>query len=301
MAWWQLSVQCTAAELEQTETVLLELGALSINIGDAKDEPLYEPLPGHTPVWQDSIVTGMFDSSLHPEQLYQSLSERLPEHLLSSLHQSELEDQDWLQAYRDHYFPIQCADKLWIVPSWHQAPDPAALNIILDPGLAFGTGGHPTTALCLAWLAENDVENKSVIDYGCGSGILAIAACKLGATKVLGVDIDPQALDASRENARRNNIGEDQFQLSLPVSMDRSKIDLLIANILSGPLVELAESLAKLVRPGGKILLSGILQQQENEIQSAYQPYFNIDPVLTKEDWIRVTGTRKNDHENTSR
>ncbi|MDH5353384.1 MAG: 50S ribosomal protein L11 methyltransferase [Gammaproteobacteria bacterium] len=301
MAWWQLSIQCSAAELEQTESVLLELGALSINISDAKDEPIYEPLPGHTPVWQNSIVTGMFDSQLHPEQLYQSLSERLPEHLLGSLRQNQLEDQDWVQAYRDHYFPIQCADRLWIVPSWHQAPDPAAINIILDPGLAFGTGGHPTTALCLAWLAENAIQNQSVIDYGCGSGILAIAACKLGATTVLGVDIDPQALDASRENARRNQITTEQFQLSLPDSMDRSTVDLLIANILSGPLVELAESLAALVKPGGKILLSGILQQQANEIQSAYQVYFNIEPVLAKENWIRVTGTRKNDQENTSR
>lgn len=295
MAWWQLSIQCTATELEQTETVLLELGALSINIGDAKDEAIYEPQPGHTPVWQHSIVTGMFDSSLHPEQLYQSLSERLPEHLLASLRQSQLEDQDWVQIYRDHYFPIQCADRLWIVPSWHQAPDPEATNIILDPGLAFGTGGHPTTALCLVWLAENNIQNQSIIDYGCGSGILAIAACKLGAEKVLGVDIDPQALDASRENARRNQIGAEQFQLSLPEPMDRSKVDLLIANILSGPLVELAESLGKLVKPGGKILLSGILQQQQNEIQLTYQPYFNIDPVLSKEGWIRVTGTRRND------
>ena len=293
MAWWQLSIQCKAAELEQVEDLLLEFGALSISLADAKDEPLYEPLPGHTPVWQDSIVTGMFDSSHHPEQLHQSLSERLPEHLLSSLRQSQLEDQDWLQAYRDHYHPIQCADKLWIVPSWHQAPDPSAVNIILDPGLAFGTGGHPTTALCLAWLAENNIKSLSVIDYGCGSGILAIAACKLGANQVLGTDIDPQALDASRQNAQRNNITPEQFPLYLPGQMDKTSVDLLIANILSGPLVQLSDTLASLVKPGGKILLSGILSLQADAIQLAYQPFFELDPISAKEDWISVSGTRK--------
>jgi ribosomal protein L11 methyltransferase len=293
MAWWQLSIQCKAAELEQTEAVLLELGALSINLADAKDEPLYEPLPGYTPVWQDSIVTGMFDCNCAPEQLYDELSRRLPGHLVGSIRQSQLEDQDWVQAYRDHYYPIQCGENLWIVPSWHEAPDPQAVNIKLDPGLAFGTGGHPTTALCLAWIAENNIEDKTVIDYGCGSGILAIAAYKLGAQKVLGVDIDPQAVEASRRNAERNAIGPANFELSLPANMDRARVDLLIANILSGPLVELAPSLAELVKPGGKILLSGILREQENEIQLAYQPFFELKPVCAKEDWIRVTGTRK--------
>jgi len=295
MAWWQLSVQCTAAELEQTENLLLDLGALSITLADARDQPLYEPLPGNTPVWDESTVTGMFETTKTPEQLYQQLTSSLPEHLVASVRQSVLEDQDWVQAYREHYYPIQCGEKLWIVPSWHSAPDPGAVNIELDPGLAFGTGGHPTTALCLAWLAENDIQDQTVLDYGCGSGILAIAACKLGAQKVIGVDIDPQALEASRQNASRNQIEADQFPVFLPAKMPDDKVDLLIANILSGPLVELSNRLATLVKPGGRILLSGILRQQENAIQSAYQPYFNLDPVCAKEDWIRVTGTRRND------
>ncbi len=293
MAWWQLSIQCKASELEQLEDLLFELGALSINLADARDEPIYEPLPGHTPVWQDSIVTGMFDSRQNPEQLQQSISERLPTHLLSSLRQSQLEDQDWVQAYRDHYFPIQCAENLWIVPSWHQAPNPAATNIILDPGLAFGTGGHPTTALCLAWLADNNMTGQTVIDYGCGSGILAIAACKLGARQVTGIDIDPQALDASRQNAERNKIPVEQFALYLPTQLESHGVDLLIANILSGTLIHLSNILAELVKPGGKILLSGILCKQVDELQSAYQTFFKLDPVSTKEDWVRVTGTRK--------
>ncbi len=293
MAWWQLSIQCKATELNQIEDILFELGALSINLADARDEPIYEPLPGHTPVWQESIVTGLFDSSCNPETLYHQLIERLPENLASSVRQNQLEDQDWVQAYRDHYFPVQCADKLWVVPSWHEAPDPNAVNICLDPGLAFGTGGHPTTSLCLSWLANNDIKNMLVIDYGCGSGILAIAACKLGARSVTGVDIDPQALEASRQNAERNNIPVEQFPLYLPARLESPKADLLIANILSGPLVQLSNKLANLVKAGGKILLSGILCHQADEIQLAYQPFFELDPVCVKEDWIRVTGIRK--------
>ncbi len=293
MTWWQLSVQCKAAELEQIEDLLFELGALSINLADARDEPLYEPLPGHTPVWQESVVTGMFDSSCDPEALYHRLIEKLPENITGSVTQNRLEDQDWVLSYRDHYFPIQCADKLWIVPGWHDAPDPDAVNICLDPGLAFGTGGHPTTSLCLSWLANNDVKNQVIIDYGCGSGILAIAACKLGASIVTGIDIDPQALEASRQNAERNDIAAEQLPLSLPAQFEPTQVDLLMANILSEPLIQLSEIFAGLVKPGGKILLSGILSHQEDEIQSAYQLFFELDPATANEDWIRVTGTRK--------
>ncbi|MCP4493833.1 MAG: 50S ribosomal protein L11 methyltransferase [Gammaproteobacteria bacterium] len=295
MAWWRISIQCCANELGLVETQLIELGAVSINIADAGDEPIYEPLPGNTPVWSESIISGLFDFSALPEQLHQKLANHLPHHLLKNIRQELLEDQDWVQAYHEHYFPIRCGDKLWVVPSWHKAPDPTAINIELDPGLAFGTGGHPTTALCLAWIVDQALESKTVIDYGCGSGILAIAASKLGASQVLGVDIDPQALDASKQNAERNLIPASKLILSLPQSMDRTPVDLLIANILSGSLVELATSLSELVKPGGNILLSGILQQQANDIQSAYQTFFDLDPVCAKEDWIRVTGTRRNE------
>ena len=292
-AWYQFSVQCEAAELEQVEQLLLELGALSISLADAGDEPLYEPLPGYTPVWQNSIITGLFDSRQHPKQLYQGLSQRLPGHLLSSLRQSSLQDQDWLQAYRHHYHPIQCSDKLWIVPDWYQPPDPSAINIILNPGLAFGTGSHPTTALCLIWLAENAIQNQTMIDYGCGSGILAIAACKLGIKRVIGVDIDPQALTASRQNAVRNKIPAAQFELHTPARLKSIQVDLLIANILSGPLLELAATLARRIKPDGKIVLCGILCSQVAEIQSAYQPFFALDSLVTRENWARVTGTRR--------
>ncbi|MFB3059101.1 MAG: 50S ribosomal protein L11 methyltransferase, partial [Gammaproteobacteria bacterium] len=188
MAWWQISVQCDDDELEQTEAHLLSLGAVSITLCDAQDKPIYEPLPGNTPVWQHSIMTGLFEQGQQIEDLYNNLLELLPDHQAASVDRSTLEDQDWERVHLQHFKPIRCADNLWIVPSWLQPPDPAAINIQLDPGLAFGTGSHPTTALCLAWMAHNNFNNQSVIDYGCGSGILSIAACKLGAKQVFGVD-----------------------------------------------------------------------------------------------------------------
>jgi ribosomal protein L11 methyltransferase len=293
MAWWQLSVQSSATELEQTENSLLELGAVAITLSDAKDEPLYEPLPGDTPIWQHSIVTGLFTQKQSLEALYDDLIRRLPEHQIQTAKKTVVDDQDWSRVHLQYFKPIQCAEKLWVVPSWHEAPDPSAVNIQLDPGLAFGTGGHATTALCLSWLGQHDIQKKSVIDYGCGSGILAIAAYKLGACELHSVDIDPQALDASRENARRNDIDPTLLNISLPEDFESEPVDLLIANILSGPLVEFAPKFSELVKPGGQILLSGILETQANDIKQAYLPYFELDPICLKEDWIRVSGTRR--------
>ena len=295
MAWWQLSVQCRADELEATEDSLLALGAVSITLSDAQDEPIYEPLPGDTPVWQDSIITGMFDAKQELEDLYDHLLKLLPDHQVATARMTILEEQDWERVHLQHFNPIQCADNLWVVPSWLEPPDPAAINIRLDPGLAFGTGSHPTTALCLDWMAHEDLNHQSVIDYGCGSGILSIAAAKLGAKQVFGVDIDPQAVDASLENSRRNGIKPDLLHISLSSKLDIDKVDLLIANILSGPLVVLAPKFADMIKPGGKILLSGILKTQVNDIKCAYQSWFDLDPESIREDWVRVTGTRKNE------
>ena len=295
MAWWQLSVLCDADELEQTEDSLLALGAVSITLCDAEDESIYEPLPGNTPVWQHSIMTGMFDQSQQLEGLYDQLAELLPDHQVATARKSILEEQDWERVHLQHFKPIRCAKNLWIVPSWLEPPDPTAINIRLDPGLAFGTGSHPTTALCLAWMADKNFNNQSIIDYGCGSGILSIAACKLGANRVLAIDIVPQAVAASQENGRRNNIDPGLLKITLPSDLDIEKADLLIANILSGPLVELAQKFAQMIKPEGKILLSGILKTQLNDIKCAYQPWFDLDPESIREDWIRVTGTRNNE------
>jgi ribosomal protein L11 methyltransferase len=292
MTWRQLSLSCQASELSQVEDLMLELGALSISLRDAGDEPIYEPLPGDNPVWQDSIVTATFSEDCDHESLAQLLAARLPRHLANTVTRDSFHDQDWIQAYRQHFQPLQVAPELWIVPSWLEPPDPDATNIRLDPGLAFGTGSHPTTALCLAWLAAQDLENLSVIDFGCGSGILAIAAIKLGARQVLAFDIDEQALSACRSNMKVNTVGAEQIQVSLPASIDTGAVDLLVANILAAPLIDLARKFAGLVKPGGKILLSGILLSQLNDIQSAYSNYFELDPAARRDDWICISGSR---------
>ena len=255
MAWWQISIQCTDDELGQTEDVLLSLGAICITMCDAQDSPIYEPPPGESPVWPHMTMTGMFQQDRQGEELYEKLLELLPDHQSATVHKSVLEDQNWERVHLQQFKPIRCAHKLWIVPSWLQPPDPEAIIIRLDPGLAFGTGSHPTTALCLAWMADKNFNNQSVIDYGCGSGILSIAACKLGAYRVFGVDIDQQAVDVSLENSRKNGINQGLLRVSLVSDLKVDKVDLLIANILSGPLVELAPKFADMIKPGGKILL----------------------------------------------
>ena len=292
MAWWQFSLNCQASELEQVENLMMELGAVSISLSDAGDEPIYEPLPGDNPVWQESIVAATFDGASDHKFLYQQLTSQLPDHLARGVRLKTLQDQDWDQAYKQHFHPLQCAPDLWIVPSWSEPPDPAATIIQLDPGLAFGTGNHPTTALCLAWLGTSDIDGRRVIDFGCGSGILAIAAIKLGARQVIAVDIDAQALTACHSNMEVNGINSEQIQVMLPEALDESTVDLLIANILAGPLLRLAPRFAGLVEPGGQILLSGILKTQLEDIQLAYQPYFNLDPASLREDWVCISGNR---------
>lgn len=192
----------------------------------------------------------------------------------------------------EHFQPMQFGRRLWIVPSWHAAPEPDAVNLLLDPGLAFGTGTHPTTALCLEWLDAQQLQDLDVIDFGCGSGILAIAALLLGARKVCGTDIDIQALEASRDNAQRNQIVDERFSLYLPDQMPQEPADILVANILAGPLVSLASQLTSLVKPGGLIALSGILAEQTEDILAAYKDNFALDPVAERDGWIRVSGRR---------
>jgi ribosomal protein L11 methyltransferase len=295
MTWQQLNLTCPSADLEQVETLLMELGALSISLGDAGDEPIYEPLPGDSPVWHESIVSATFGEDSDVEHLAQMLMARLPATLAQTLTRGSFQDRDWQQAYRQHFKPLQCASNLWIVPSWLEPPDPGATNLRLDPGLAFGTGSHPTTALCLAWLAQQDLRGLELIDYGCGSGILAIAGILLGAHHVLAVDIDEQALSACRSNMAMNSIPQQRIRVCQPQAAGSTSADLLMANILAGPLVDLAPRLAGMVRPGGKILLSGILNSQLNEIQSAYDTFFAMDPAREREEWVCVGGSRRSE------
>ena len=292
MTWRQLSLTCQAAQLDEIEDLMMELGALSISLADAHDEPIYEPLPGDNPIWRESVLSATFDEDSDPEELGQRLLARLPPHLASTVTHGSFQDRDWQQAYRQHFKPLQCAPKLWIVPTWSNPPDPDATIVRLDPGLAFGTGSHPTTALCLAWLAEQDLQNLKLIDYGCGSGILAIAAIKLGADHVLAVDIDEQALTACKSNMEVNAVTNGQIEVCLPAAAAETAVDLLMANILAGPLVDLASQFAKLVNPGGKIVLSGILVSQLNDIQSAYSEFFALEPARQSGDWACIGGRR---------
>ena len=293
MSWWQFSLDCPASDLESVEDLMQTLGAVSISIRDAVDQqPIYEPPPGSQPVWQSSVLTATFDAHGDPDILQQRIADGLPAGLAASLHRGSLREQDWEQAYRQHFHPLECAPGLWIVPSWLEPPEPRATVIRLDPGLAFGTGSHPTTALCLAWLAARDLNGLEVIDYGCGSGILAIAAALRGAGTVIAVDIDAQAITACKANLERNGIAADRVLVGQVETTPLVAADLLIANILAGPLVELAPRFAALLRPGGEILLSGILQSQLEAIITAYAPCFELEPATRREDWVCISGRK---------
>lgn len=297
MPWIQLQIPADPDNADQLEDLLMEIGADAVSMEDAADQPLYEPDPGTTPLWSQTTVTGLFQSDRDIDQLcadvrdawHQATQQTLPE-----IDVTLVEDKDWERAWMDDFEPLKFGERLWIVPSWHDAPDPDAANLMLDPGLAFGTGTHPTTALCLEWLDGQDMQNRQVTDYGCGSGILGLAALLLGADHVVGVDTDPQALDASRENARRNGVADDRLSLYLPENEPNAQVDVMLANILAQPLIGLAPHLATLTKPGGDLVLSGILSHQAREVMAAYEPWFIMDEPEQREEWIRLTGRRHN-------
>lgn len=292
MPWIQMRLAITPEQADTLEDLLLSLGAVSVTFMDAADEPIFEPDLGTTPLWTQTHLLALFEADTDSQSVLQQLEQLWPG-TLPEIQVERIEDQDWERSWMDNFQPMRFGERLWIVPSWHQAPDPAAVNLLLDPGLAFGTGTHPTTALCLEWLDQATVKGAEVIDFGCGSGILAIAALLLGARHAVGTDIDPQAIEASRDNARRNGIADEHFDLYLPEAMPSTQADVLLANILAGPLVTLAPQLGTLVRAGGHLVLSGILAEQTDDILAAYKPYFLLDPVATRDGWIRISGIRR--------
>ncbi|NWN90006.1 50S ribosomal protein L11 methyltransferase [Marinobacter adhaerens] len=296
MPWIQLKIPADPDTADQLEDLLMDMGADAVSMEDAADQPIYEPDPGTTPLWGDTSVTGMFQSDQDIDQLCSDVRNAWHQQTQQALPEIEVvlvEDKDWERAWMDDFHPLQFGERLWIVPSWHEAPDPDAANLMLDPGLAFGTGTHPTTALCLEWLDGQDVHGKQVTDYGCGSGILGLAALLLGANHVVGVDTDPQALEASRENARRNGVSDTRLDLYLPENEPDTRADVMLANILAQPLIELAPHLASLTNPGGDLVLSGILSYQAREVMTAYEPWFIMDEPEHREEWIRLTGRRR--------
>jgi len=292
MPWLRLTLRSGTENADMISDVLEQAGAQAVTMIDAEDQPLFEPLPGETPLWANLEITGLFDADIDTETLTQQLSSQLPSNIMASKRLEPLEDKDWSRVWMDDYHPMQFGKNIWIVPSWCEPPEPKAVNILLDPGLAFGTGTHPTTSLCLQWLDEQSLTNKHVLDYGCGSGILAIAAAKLGAEKVTAIDIDPQALLATQNNAERNQV-KPLISTHLPMALTDSSYDMLLANILAGPLAELADMLCAALRPGGTLVLSGILADQADKVADAYRRHCDIGEAVQQGDWIRLSGVKR--------
>ena len=299
MAWLELSLTLHANQQERVELALEDLGALSITLRDADaDTPderaIFEPGVGELPLWNEIVLNALFDGAADRSGLVHALHELVPELAPDRIAFRDIEDQDWTRAWMDQFQPMPFGQRLWIYPSTVAAGTGDADKIIvhLDPGLAFGTGTHPTTALCLEWLDATDINGKTVIDFGCGSGVLAVAALKLGAARAVGVDNDPQAIVSSRINAERNGVAAG-LDLCLPEDFSPRREDILIANILAGPLGDLALLFADCVKPGGLLALSGILQGQETELLARYAAWFDRLEVATREDWVRITGVRR--------
>jgi ribosomal protein L11 methyltransferase len=291
MAWVQIRINATKQNAELISDELMELGCPSVTFVDAKDTPIYEPKLGEVTLWADTTVIGLFDAAVDLTSITEHLA-NLPIFSDQFVYKIEqLEDKDWEREWMDNFYPIQFGERLWICPSWRDIPDPNAVNVLLDPGLAFGTGTHNTTALCLRWLDGLDLTGKTVVDFGCGSGILGIAALKLGAERVIGIDIDPQALAASKDNAERNGVA-DQLEVYLPEDQPEFKADILLANILAQPLRELHQVILGLLKSGGQFALSGILEEQVASVEAIYTQFATLDTSQKDGEWMRVSGQK---------
>lgn len=293
--WLQLICQTTKKHHQAIEDAMEDSGALSITWQDAKDTPVLEPLPGEQLLWNDMIITALFDSDTDLSVLSDTLHNNQSAWDIQEFHIETLEDQDWERVWMKDFHPIQFGEKLWIYPSNYEIPNdnPDGHTFIhLDPGLAFGTGTHPTTALCLEWLDQNPPKDLTVVDYGCGSGILAVATIKLGAIHVNATDIDPQALIATTDNMLRNDIPTEKISSYLPDDCPQKEHDLVLANILCGPLIELFPVIASLTRTGGTIVLSGLLEKQEPDLIKTYSASFTNFDVKTLDGWIRISATK---------
>lgn len=288
--WLQVSLEVPEARLDAVDAACTAAGALAVTVEDAADDPVYEPLPGEVRTWPHNRVSALFPTDHDPQPLRAELAALLGGDV-PGWRISALADRDWERAWLDDFRPMRFGRRLWVCPSNHAPPDPDAVNLHLDPGLAFGTGTHPTTALCLEWL-DGHPPPATLLDYGCGSGILAIAGLLLGVETAWAVDLDPQALLATRDNAARNGV-VDRLQTATPETFPVTQTcDLLLANILAGPLVELAPRLTRHLRPGGALVLSGILPEQADAVATAYRPWCGTLRHCVRDGWVRLDGTR---------
>jgi len=295
MAWLSLKIEAQDNTADLISDTLMAQGALSAIIEDANADTLDEqPIfgePGDPPpgIWQQNLVSALFDEGVDVVKVMADLHQQTKLHKLQYTTEI-IQEQDWVRATQSQFDPIKITDNLWIVPTWHSAPDAGAINIVLDPGLAFGTGSHPTTHLCLAWLTQTVSAQDAVLDYGCGSGILAIAAKKLGASTVIGTDIDEQAIQSSLYNAQQNNVAAEFYHAN---QYQPREFDVVVANILSSALSVLAPALAKSCKSGGKIALSGILKEQESAVSAIYAEWFDMQAPQYMDAWVLLTGTKK--------
>lgn len=288
----EFRINTSANYVETLSDQLMLLGACAVSLVDTANQPIYEPAPGEMILWQETTVVAHFEDENLGESISHFLTEQQQAKHISSFTLSVVPETDWVRSSLDQFQPQQFGRRLWICPSWIEPPAPEAINVMLDPGLAFGTGTHPTTKLCLEWLDQHIKGKEQIIDYGCGSGILAVAALKLGAAEAIAVDHDPQALDACMMNAEQNRIALDTVHVYFPDELPVTTCDILLANILAKPLIELAPTFAELVKKGGHIVLSGILESQKDDVLAAYQPYFTLNAPTIDGDWVRLDGTK---------
>ncbi|ODT62883.1 MAG: ribosomal protein L11 methyltransferase [Nitrosomonadales bacterium SCN 54-20] len=304
MAWISVIIKTDSMHVEALSDAMLALGALSTDIHDSAagtehEQPLFgEPGEPIADIWLAPELTALFKGDTDISTVMRAAAEAVGLPAPPSYHIEYVEEQDWVRVTQSQFNPIRISSRLWVVPSWHEIPAPNAINLILDPGLAFGTGTHPSTQLCLEWLDENLGGGEDVLDYGCGSGILAIAALKMGAHHVVGIDIDPQAVEASRQNARLNQCAETEiaFHTQMAEQTDTERggwADVVVANILANPLIMLAPILTHATRLEGHIALSGILAEQAEEVMQAYRQSFDMHIALNREGWVLLAGTRK--------
>ncbi len=287
---FEIGLTVNAPELEPIEQVLFAAGALSITLQDAVDTAVFEAANAESPLWPSARVTALFADEPDIKQLERRLEATLGHTL--AIGSQTLAEQDWTRLWMDNFKPIRCGNSLWVYPSWHDNPDPSGVTVCLDPGLAFGTGTHPTTALCLEWLDAHPPRGNVLIDYGCGSGILAIAALKLGACHVYAVDLDTQALQTTRENAQKNHIDRATLDIEAPQNMHTIQADVLMANILLGPLIELRSELSAHTKKGGTVVLSGILSDQTDMLVHAYADDFQFKRPRHNDNWVLLEGVK---------
>ena len=292
MAWHQISVITNENIAPKLAELFSHLGAVSVTYMDAEDEPVYEPAIGETKIWSNTQVIALYELDADPELIKNQVVGQFKQEGLQNWLYEAIADQEWERAWMEYYKPMKFADKLWVCPTDQEQIEPGTVCLTLDPGLAFGTGTHPTTALCLEWLASHDLTGKTVIDYGCGSGILAVAAVLLGAKIAHAVDIDPQAITATQSNALKNAV-QDKINCYLPEQFIPFHADIVLANILALPLINMSEQISKLVVSGGQRVLSGILLEQSESVICAYQKKVAFNPLVQQEDWIRLDGIKR--------